>query len=222
MEAEENILNQYKNQKCLNDKEFSFILTTCCIKSKIQTISRNIIICKNFNEKIFSEKIFSELDNLLNPILKYKNVANILDEDINLSLLRFEIFEQFPLGDNEDKFEMIEEGLSFSMLILELERIAKEEEYGLDDQKLFFCVSKKNEWRNYIPIQDQTWLSLPEFLKIYSLSEIFQVKHSLKLEDELYFSEQEFIKNEIIRTTKKLDDLKERWNNLGIKKGVIK
>jgi hypothetical protein len=206
MEAEAIVLYKYKQYKNLNDKEYSFLLSTCCIKSKVQSVIRKHAEKENVN---------LELDSIFNPILKYKDIANKLDENIDLSLLSFEIFEKFPVHD-ENTFEMIEEGLSFPMVILELERIEKEEEYGLDDQKFFFCVSKKNEWKNYIPIQTQTWLSLPEFLKIYSLSELFEVNHSLKLEEELLSAEKEFLKDEIIRTTSRLEDLKERWNKLEI------
>lgn len=199
----EKSLNKYKEKHGLNDKEFSFITSGCCAISRAENIIRD------------NKDIDLKLEQLFEPILKYKNIVNILNEDIDLSVLRFDILEQFPVGDEEDKFEMIEESISLSMVILELEKLNKECEYGLDDQKFFFSVSKKNEWNNYI-IQTPGWLSLQEFFELYSLSELFEIKHSFELEKELLDSEKEFLKNEIIRTTSRLEDLKERWNKLEI------
>lgn len=202
----EKALNNYKEKHGLNDKEFSFITSGCCAILRAENIVRD------------NKDIDLKLEQLFSQILKYKNIANILNENIDLSILRFDIVEQYPLGDEEDKFQVIEDSLSLSAVILELEKLEKECEYGLDDQKFFFSVSKKNEWKNYIPIESQYWLSLQEFFELYSLSGLFEIKHSLELEKKLLDAEKEFLEEEIIRTKSKLGDLYSRINHLEVQR----
>ena len=185
LETINDLVTTYQKHKEFSDKQISFLTSSCCFKNTVES-----------KIKKAKENPVDFFDNLFKNNLKYMGIVEKIQEDF--SRIKFDLIEYTPSVN--DSFDIIEEKLSFSSLLSELDNISKNKEHGLDNNIYSISIWRKNNYNNWIiHSEDINYLSIKDFVEKYNLSEVIEVKESKDIEKQILLERKESLEEEIKR-----------------------